>query len=106
VKFSELVTATDIARKDADQIADELLVRVIVKFLADGLLSGQERTKLGALASALEVGDFRLKRLEEVAKTERYRQAVSHAVADGTVTAEEARMLNELQARFGIGGSR
>ena len=106
VKFSELVTESDIARKDADQIADELLLRVIVKFLADGILSDQERTKLAALASALEVDDARRERLEEEAKTVRYGQAVSDALADGTVTSEEARMLNELQSRFGIGGSR
>jgi tellurite resistance protein len=76
----------------------------MVKFLADGILSDRERAKLGALARALEVDAARLKRLEEEAKTERYRQAVSDALSDGTVSAEEARMLNELRTRFGIGG--
>ena len=56
------------------------------------------------LARALEVDAARLKRLEEEAKTERYRQAVSDALADGTVSDEEARMLNELRTRFGIEG--
>ena len=73
VKFSKLVADSDIAREDADQIADELLLRVIVKFLADGMLSDQERTNLGAIACALEINSARLKRLEELAKNTKTR---------------------------------
>jgi hypothetical protein len=106
VRFSELVAESDIAREDADRIADELLLRVMVKFLADGILSDRESAKLDALAGALEVDAARLKRLEGEAKSERYRQAVSDALADGTVTAEETQMLNDLRDRFGMGGSK
>jgi hypothetical protein len=54
------------------------------------------------LARALEVSPDRAQRLEAEAKSHRYQQAVSDALADGTVTEEEARMLNRLQAQLGI----
>src|SRR5208283_4041378 len=96
VNFSELVASSGVARHDADAIADQLFRKVIDKFLADKLLSDRERSKLGALARALEIDQARSRRLEEEAKSERYRKAVSDVLADGTVTAEEARMLNDL----------
>lgn len=100
VKFSELVSESEVAREDADRIADELFGKVIGKFLADAILTDRERAKLEALA--LEINPARAKRLEAEAKSERYRKAVSDALADGTVTAAEAHMLNELKARLGI----
>ena len=102
VKFPELVSESDVAREDADRIADELFGKVIGKFLADAILTDRERAKLEALAHALEINPARAKRLEAEAKSERYRKAVSDALADGTVTAAEAHMLNELKARLGI----
>ena len=102
VKFSELVAESDVPREDADRIADELFSKVIGKFLADGILSNQERAKLDALAHALEINQARVKQLQVKAKLERYQNAVSDALADGTVSAAEANMLNELKARLGV----
>jgi hypothetical protein len=102
VKFSDLVAESDIAREDADRIADELCGNVIGKFLADAILTDRKRAKLDALARAVEIDSSRAKRLEEEAKSERYRKAVSDALADGTVTVAEANMLNELKSRLGV----
>ena len=99
VKFLELVSESEVAREDADRIADELFGKVIGKFLADAILTDRERAKLEALAHTLEINPARAKRLEAEAKSEHYRKAVSDALADGTVTAAEAHMLNELKAQ-------
>jgi hypothetical protein len=106
VKFAELVASSGVVRRDADKIADDLFKKVIDKFLADDILSDRERSKLEALARALDIDPVRGRRLEQEAKSERYRKAVSDALADGTVTAEEARTLNDLQARLGVADTR
>jgi hypothetical protein len=102
VSFTDLVTSSDVARPDADAIADQLYRLVVGKFLAASPLSDRERSKLGALARALEIDQARSRHLEQEAKAERYRKAVSDVLSDGIVTAEEARILNDLQARLGV----
>lgn len=69
---------------------------------AGAILLEPERSKLESLARALDIDQGRAKRLEEEAKTKCYRKAMSDALADGTVTAEEANMLNELKRRLGV----
>jgi hypothetical protein len=106
VNFSDLVATSGVGRHDADAIADQLFRKVIDKFLAHDMISDREWTKLGALARALDIDQARSRRLEEEAKSERYHKAVSNVLADGRVTAEEARMLNDLQARLGVVGTK
>ena len=69
VKFSELVAASGVTRHDADRIADELFRKVIDKFLADDILPDRERSKLEALARALDIEPAQARRLEEEAKS-------------------------------------
>jgi hypothetical protein len=102
VRFSELVAGGGIARRDADLVADEMFRRVADRFALDGVITEQERSKLQVLARALEIAPDRAARIEGSAKADRYRQAVSDALVDGTVTEEEAHMLNRLQAQLGI----
>ncbi len=106
VNFSELHTESDLSRADADQIADELFLKMIIQFLEDGILSSRERAKLETLARTLEIDVVRADRLEAQAKIDRYQQAVDEALKDGTVTVAEARLLNDLRSRFGIEGER
>ena len=68
----------------------------------DGVITDKERSKLQVLARALEIDPARADRIETEAKAARYHQAVSEAIADGTVTEEEARLLNRLQMQLGI----
>jgi uncharacterized membrane protein YebE (DUF533 family) len=100
------VAAGGIARRDADGIAESLFRKVVDKFLAENILRDQERCNLDALAQALDISPGRANRIEEEAKSDHYRRAVSAALADGAVTAEEAKTLNDLQARLGVAGSK
>jgi hypothetical protein len=102
VRFSDLVASSGVARRDADAIADQLFRKVIDRFLAEDVLPSRVRSNLDTLARALATDQERSNRLEAEAKSERYRRAVTDVLADGTVTAEEARMLNDLQARLGV----
>ena len=102
MKFPELASESDVAREDADRIADELFGKVIGKFLADAILTDRERAKLDALLMLSRLTQLVLSGLRQRPSPERYRKAVSDALADGTVTAVEAHMLNELKARLGI----
>ena len=77
--------STDLFRKVADLYA------------RDGVITDKERSKLEVLARALEIDPARADRIEAEAKAARYQQAVSEALADGTVTEEEARLLNRLR---------
>ena len=76
--------------------------KVADRFAQDGVITHKERSKLHALARALEIDPARADRIEAGAKAARYQQSVSDALADGTVTEEEARLLNRLQVQFGI----
>ena len=76
--------------------------KVADRFAQDGVITHKERSKLQALARALEIDPARADRIEADAKAARYQQSVSDALADGTVTEEEARLLNRLQVQLDI----
>ncbi len=100
--YSGLLATSGIARRDADAVADEMFRSLADRFAQDGVITDKERESLKDLAQALKISPDRAGRIEAAAKTARYHQAVSDALADGTVTEEEARLLNRLQAQLGI----
>ena len=102
VNFTELLTASGISRREADAVADDLFRKVADRFARDGVITDKERSKLQVLTRTLEIDPARADRIEAAAKSARYQQAVSEALADGTVTAEEARLLNRLRMQLGI----
>ena len=102
VDFKELLTTSGISRGDADQIADDMFRRVAERFAQDGVITEKESAKLKTLAKAMDMDDARSQRIESEAKAERYHQAVSDVLADGTVTEEEARLLNKLRWQLGV----
>ncbi len=102
VKFSALVAASDISRRGADVVADAMFRNIADRFAHDGIITSEEHGKLNTLAKALDMNCERAERIEAEAKAARYHQAVSEALADGTVTDEEAYLLNRLQSQLGI----
>ena len=76
--------------------------KVADRFAQDGVITEKERTKLNVLAKALAMDAARADRIESDAKAARYHQAVSDALADGTVTEEEAYLLNKLRWQLGV----
>jgi Protein of unknown function (DUF4236) len=100
--FSKLVLTSGISRRAADLVADDMFRKVADRFAQDGVITEKERGKLGHLSKALEMSSARADRIESEAKSDRYRQAVSEAIADGTVTHEEAYLLNKLRSQLGV----
>ncbi len=102
VSFSELRAASGISRRAANEVADNMFRKVADRYAQDGVITEKERTKLKALAKALAMDAARADRIESEAKAARYHQAVSDALADGTVTEEEAHLLNKLRWQLGV----
>jgi len=90
VNFSELLAASGISRRAANDVADDMFRKVADRFAQDGVITEKERNKLKVLAKTLAMDAARADRIESEAKAARYHQAVSDALADGTVTDEEA----------------
>jgi hypothetical protein len=102
VNFSELLAVSDIDRRAADEVADELFRKLADHFARNGIITEKEQSKLEAVAKALNMYSGRAHRIESDAKTARYHQAVSDALADGNVTEEEASLLNRLRWQLGV----
>ncbi len=102
VDFSELVAASDIARPAADDVAAELFGKLADRCAADGIVTEKEQRNLKVFSKALNMDPGRAERIESEAKTARYQAAVSDALADGTVTDEEAHLLNKLRWQLGV----
>lgn len=102
IDFPALVTDGDLPRSEADRVADEMFRRMADRFVEDGVITQIEQTKLDRLAKVLEIDSDRAASLLEESKSARYRSAVTDALADGLVTEEEARMLNELRDGLGV----
>jgi hypothetical protein len=64
VNFTELLTAGGISRMQADAVADDMFRKVADRFAQDGIITGNERSKLQALAGALEIDPARADRIE------------------------------------------
>jgi hypothetical protein len=101
-RFSEYVAQCDIPRHDADRVADDLYLQLCRKEVASGVIAESARKKLMAMARFLELDECRAGRLEDEAKREAYRAAVSGALADGVVTGAEAIELESLRVTLGI----
>ncbi len=102
VNFRELIAGSGVSRLDADHVADEMFRRVAERFAQDGVITEKESAKLKTLAKALEMEPSRSDRIESEAKAARYHQAISEALADGTVTQAEAHLLNKLRWQLGV----
>jgi hypothetical protein len=100
--FAALVADGGLPREEADRVADELFRRIADRIVADGVITAAERAKLDVLAKVLEMDAARATLIEEEAKSAIYQRAVAGALADGTVTEEEARMLNDLRDNLGV----
>jgi hypothetical protein len=100
--FAGLLASSGISRPAADIVADDMFRKVADRFASDGVITEKERGKLKILSKALDMSPARADRVESEAKAARYQQAVSEAVADGTVTAEEAHLLNNLRRQLGV----
>jgi tellurite resistance protein len=100
--FSTLVSTSGISRRAADLVADDMFRKVADRFAQDGVITEKERGRLGHLSNALEMSSARADRIESESKSDRYRRAVSEAIADGTVTHEEAYLLNKLRSQLGV----
>jgi hypothetical protein len=100
--FSEFARSCEVARPEADEVADDLYLDMARKAVADGLVTPEERRRLDALAGALEIGMDRARSIEDRAKVGAYRQAVAGALADGEVSDTEAAELKALRMNLGI----
>ncbi len=101
VNFRELMVGSGISRHEANDVADGMFRRIADRFAQDAVITEKEHTKLQTLAKALDMDPERADRIESEAKAARYHQAVAEALADGTVTDEEAGLLNKLRWQLG-----
>ena len=102
LEFSGLLATSGISREAADEVADDMFRKVADRFALDGVITEKERAKLKIFSKAMNMSSARADRIESDAKAHRYQQAVSDAVADGTVTEEEAQLLNNLRRQLGV----
>lgn len=102
--FAVFSDAHGISRQDAAVAADNVYLGLCRKVVADGIVTPDERTRLIALARALEIDDIRCERIESQAKSDRYRTALKEAMADGVITEEEQFELDLLRETLGLGG--
>jgi hypothetical protein len=100
--FSALIAESGISRSRADTVADDMFRKVADRFAQDGVVTMKEHDKLTILAKAMDMSPTRADRIESEAKAARYQQAVGEALADGTVTEEEASLLNKLRRQLGV----
>lgn len=102
IDFDDLVANGGLKRDEADAVADELYRLMVVRVVADGVISPKEERTLRSLAQALKMSSDRCEVIEAEAKSTRYHEAVSAALDDGVVTPQEARMLEELRTHLGV----
>jgi hypothetical protein len=100
--FTALVQDAGLPGVEADQVADEVYRKMADRIVMDGVITIKERSKLDRLARVLEMDASRAARIEQEAKSGVYRKAVAEALSDGTVTEEEACMLNALRVNLGL----
>ncbi|AGA29240.1 tellurite resistance TerB family protein [Singulisphaera acidiphila] len=95
--FQSLATRCQMPRFDADRAAAAVYRQFSDRFVADGIITSDERRKLSTLAKVLEIGNDRVAVIEAAAKSDRFKGALDKVLADGVVTREESRELEQLR---------
>ena len=95
--FESLIARESVPRFEADYVAGVVYRQYSDNVVEDGVITATERRHLDMLASVLGISRERVEVIESAAKCDRFRRALADTLADGVITEDEARSLQELR---------